>query len=89
MEELRKDPRITTRYSAEQLDRLGLAACLASRRDREQVDESTLSRRFTNSGVDALLVTATPEELAQAKKDLAQRRREETERRKRQLAGAR
>lgn len=89
MEELRKDPRITTRYSTEQLDRLGLAACVASRRGREKVDESTLSRQLTHAGVEQLLATATAEELAQAKKDLAQRRREEAQRRRKQLAGAR
>ncbi len=90
MEELRKDPRLTTRYSAEQLERLGLAACLISRRDREQVDESTLSRRFTNKGVDDTIASATPAELKQAQADLVERRRQ-TKRNKRvaQSAAAR
>lgn len=82
MDTLRKDPRITTRYSAEQLERLGLAACVASRRLRETVDESSLSRDFTNAAVNEMLRTATAEELSQADADLAARRKLEAARRR-------
>lgn len=75
MESLRKGPRLTTRYSGEQLERLGLAACVASRRALEEIDDSTLSRQFTNRGVEDLLGAATPAEMTQARLDLEERRR--------------
>lgn len=75
MESLRKGPRLTTRYSGEHLERLGLAACVASRRALEEIDDSTLSRQFTNKGVEDLLATATDAEMIQARLDLDERRR--------------
>lgn len=82
MPETRKSPRITTRYSAPQLERLGIAACIESRRRHEDVDESSLSREITNRGVDVLFAGATEAELDQARADYAVRQREAKKRRR-------
>jgi hypothetical protein len=75
MSKLRKQGFLSIRYSSQQKERLGLAACLATQRRHAGVDESPLALEFIEKGVDELLESANPRELAQARADLAERRR--------------
>jgi hypothetical protein len=59
MRTLRKLPRLTTRYTSEQLARLARAAKIVSAERGETVDESTLSRELTMRGVEEILARAT------------------------------
>lgn len=75
MSKLRKQGFLNARYSTELLDRLGLAACLESRKRHVEIDEGPLSREYVTRGSDETINAATPEELEVAKADLAERRR--------------
>lgn len=75
MAKLRKHGFLNVRYSPDQLERLGIAACLVSRKRHVEVEEGPLSRDFTTKGVERLISEATPDELAQAEADLAERQR--------------
>lgn len=77
MTNLRKRDLLQFRCSPEQLRRVGIAACLASRKRHVEVDEGPLAREFTMAGVERMIAAATPDELAQADADWAERVRVE------------
>ena len=51
----RKTEKLTTRYSAKQLERVSLAADILGRQREEAVDESTFSREATLAAADRLI----------------------------------
>jgi len=86
MTTVRKRTYLQFRATDELLRRAGIAACLASRKRQARVEEGTLAREFTLAGVDGMIAAATPEELAQAEIDLAERERLVAERKEAKLS---